>query len=90
MVSRFNAELSEIQSAQSGQHAPEGVTVFGQADRTVVDEVDRVADQMLMPRSWVIAQILKQWFEQRRSMELDMEQSWSGSYREVAGQAIAV
>jgi len=62
------------------------LTVYGQLERTAVDAIDRVAEQMLMPRSWVVTQILREWAE-RRSMEIhELEQSWNGSYREELGR----
>jgi predicted transcriptional regulator len=62
------------------------VTVFGQLDRKMVDAVDRVADQMLMPRSWVVTQILREWAERRTKEIHELEQSWNGSYREELGE----
>ena len=60
-------------------------TVFGKADRQTLDEIDRVADLMLMPRSWVVSQILREWSENRSAEINELEQSWNGSYREEAG-----
>jgi hypothetical protein len=58
------------------------ITVYGHIDRPTSDALDRLADQMLMPRSWVVSQILKEWAE-RRSTELHaLEDSWNGSARE--------
>ena len=64
----------------------EGLTVFGQLDRPAVDAIDRVAEQMLMPRSWVVTQILREWAERRSSEIHELEQSWNGSYREELGR----
>ena len=62
------------------------MTVYGQIDRRTLDAVDRVAEQMLMPRSWVVTQILREWAE-RRSVEIhELEESWNGSYREELGR----
>ena len=61
-------------------------TVYGKADRQTLDEIDRVADQMLMPRSWVVSQILREWSEGRSAEIAELEQSWNGSYREEAGE----
>jgi predicted transcriptional regulator len=58
------------------------VTVYGHVDRATADALDRIADQMLMPRSWVVSQILKEWAE-RRSIEVHaLEVSWNESTRE--------
>ena len=60
-------------------------TVFGQADAATLAAIDQVADQMLMPRSWVVSQILREWSE-NRAAEIDaLEQSWNGSVREELG-----
>ena len=48
--------------------------------------IDRVAEQMLMPRSWVVTQILREWAERRSSEIHELEQSWNGSYREELGR----
>jgi len=62
------------------------VAVFGHADRATLAEIDQVADQMLMPRSWVVSQILREWSE-RRSLEIhELEESWNGSVLEEIGQ----
>jgi hypothetical protein len=61
-------------------------TVYGQLDARTLAEVDQVTDQMLMPRSWVVAQIIREWAE-RRCLEIqELEESWNGSYREEVGQ----
>ena len=63
-------------------------TVYGSCDPRTLAAIDRVAEQMLMPRSWVVAQILREWSE-RRSAEIHaLEESWNGSYREVAGDPL--
>lgn len=62
------------------------LTVYGQLDRPAVDAIDRVAEQMLMPRSWVVTQILREWAERRSSEIHELEQSWNGSYREELGR----
>ena len=63
------------------------VTVYGQLDARAIVSIDRVADQMLMPRSWVVSQILREWSE-RRSVEIHaLEESWNGSYREHLGES---
>jgi hypothetical protein len=62
--------------------AQSNVTVYGHIDRPTADALDRIADQMLMPRSWVVSQILKEWAE-RRSIEVHaLEVSWNESTRE--------
>jgi predicted transcriptional regulator len=66
--------------------AQSSITVFGHLDARTITEIDQVADQMLMPRSWVVTQILREWSE-RRTIELhELEESWNGSYREEAGE----
>jgi hypothetical protein len=63
-------------------------TVYGSCDPRTLAAIDRVAEQMLMPRSWVVAQILREWSE-RRSAEIHaLEESWNGSFREVAGDSL--
>ena len=62
------------------------LTVYGQLDRQAVDAIDRVAEQMLMPRSWVVTQILREWAERRSTEIHELEQSWNGSYREELGR----
>jgi hypothetical protein len=62
------------------------LTVYGQLERDAVDAIDRVADQMLMPRSWVVTQILREWAERRSSEIHELEESWNGSYREELGR----
>jgi predicted transcriptional regulator len=62
------------------------VTVYGHLDRRTLDAVDRVAEQMLMPRSWVVTQILREWAERRSAEIHELEESWNGSYREELGR----
>lgn len=62
------------------------LTVYGQLDRPAVDTIDRVAEQMLMPRSWVVTQILREWAERRSTEIHELEHSWNGSYREELGR----
>jgi predicted transcriptional regulator len=62
------------------------VTVYGRLDRKAAEAVDRVADQMLMPRSWVVTQILREWAERRTAEIHELEQSWNGSCREELGE----
>ncbi len=72
--------VSKLDKAKIG---PDEVTVYGKLDRKSVDAIDRVADQMLMPRSWVVAQIIREWAE-RRSIEItSAEQSWNDSFKEI-------
>ena len=62
--------------------------VFGQVDLDVAHEIDEVAEQMLMPRSWVVAQILREWYEDRRreaGHAVVAEQAWGQSLRAVVG-----
>ena len=75
-------------SAGGGQGAPDGVAVFGRVDSRCVEAIDRVADQMLMPRSWVVSQILKEWFERRAGLEVPPPGglSWDDSFREILGR----
>ena len=75
-----------VSKLSSNSVTDEGLTVFGQLDRPAVDAIDRVAEQMLMPRSWVVAQILREWAERRSSEIHELEQSWNGSYREELGK----
>jgi hypothetical protein len=61
-------------------------TVLGHLDAQTLAEVDQVTEQMLRPRSWVVAQIIREWAE-RRSIEIqELEESWNGSIREQVGQ----
>ena len=55
------------------------IHMYGQVDASVAAEIDRVAEQMVMPRSWVVAQILQEWVERQR-MEV-AGQSWEGAIR---------
>ena len=72
----------------TGHGAPDGVTVFGCLDAQCVEAIDRVADQMLMPRSWVVSQILREWFERRAGLEVPPPGglSWDDSFREILGR----
>ena len=63
--------------------------VFGQPDRSTLDAIDRMAEQMLMPRSWVVTQILREWAEGRAAEARVLEESWNGSYREHLARAAA-
>jgi hypothetical protein len=69
--------------------APDGVTVFGQVESPCVDFIDRVAEQMLMPRSWVVAQIIKEWVERRSNLDLKPigGESWDDSFKEILGRS---
>lgn len=63
-------------------------TVYGTIDEQCLGEIDQIAEQMMMPRSWVVSQIIKEWCE-RRQAELRQEvseQSWEDSYSEVIGR----
>src|SRR5688500_10176304 len=64
---------------------PDAVTVFGQVEPQCADLIDRVAEQMLMPRSWVVSQILKEWVERRQSLDAKPigGLSWDDSFREI-------
>ena len=74
------------QSRKQASLRPNDITVYGHLDCRTVEAIDRLADQMLMPRSWVVSQILREWSE-RRSLEIhELEESWNGSYREEIGQ----
>ncbi|MDB5321248.1 MAG: hypothetical protein JWN40_2879 [Phycisphaerales bacterium] len=78
------SELSKKKNKAS--LTPNDLTVYGHLDCRTVEAIDRLADQMLMPRSWVVSQILREWSE-RRSIEInELEESWNGSYREEIGQ----
>ncbi|HSI36455.1 MAG: hypothetical protein ACAI43_24045 [Phycisphaerae bacterium] len=57
-------------------------SVYGQAAPDCLAELDRTAEQMLMPRSWVVSQILQQWYEQRQVERPVTEQSWDDGYAE--------
>ncbi|HEY7119189.1 MAG TPA: hypothetical protein VH475_21550 [Tepidisphaeraceae bacterium] len=65
---------------------PSEVTVYGHLDCATLDAIDRMGDQMVMPRSWVVAQILREWAERRSAEIHELEQSWNGSYREELGR----
>jgi predicted transcriptional regulator len=77
--------VSETSVATATSTRP-STTIYGHLDTRTLAEIDQVADQMLMPRSWVVTQILREWSE-RRTIELhELEESWNGSYREEAGE----
>jgi hypothetical protein len=78
MVSRVKQQSNVVKQAD--------LTIYGNVDRESVDAIDRVAEQMLMPRSWVVTQILREWAERRSSEIHELEQSWNGSYREELGR----
>ena len=83
MVSKLSNR--DVKNAPPSSSVDE-VTVYGRVDAQTVVSIDRVADQMLMPRSWVVSQILREWSE-RRSVEVHaLEESWDGSYREHLGE----
>lgn len=87
MNDKRNPERLAAQSLNQRAHAEGGeVAVYGLIDRRFVQEIDRVADQMLMPRSWVVSQIVREWVERRTSECGELEQSWNDSYREVIGR----
>ena len=73
-------------SPENKASADADLTVYGQLERPAVDAIDRVAEQMLMPRSWVVTQILREWAERRSTEIHELEQSWNGSYREELGR----
>ena len=68
--------------------AQDELTVFGQLERPSVEFIDRLAEQMLMPRSWVVSQILKEWVERRQSLDAKPigGQSWDDSFKEILGR----
>ena len=74
-------------SKEAGAPAPSGPDVFGQADRPTLTAIDQLAEQMMMPRSWVVTQILREWAEGRVAELRALEESWNGSYREQLGRA---
>ena len=73
-------------STQSASKRPEA-PVFGQPDHHTLRAIDQLAEQMMMPRSWVVTQILREWAEGRVAELRALEQSWNGSYREQLGRA---
>ena len=78
--------MSEVSSRKHAPLNPADLTVYGHIDSRTVEAIDRLADQMLMPRSWVVSQILREWSE-RRTLEIhELEESWNGSIREELGQ----
>jgi hypothetical protein len=72
--------------SNAGAPAQQDVTVYGHLDAATLDAIDRMGDQMVMPRSWVVAQILREWAERRSAEIHELEQSWNGSYREELGR----
>ena len=94
-VSKLGANMTDTEmrpvpasGCGSGQGTPDGVTVFGRVEAQCVEAIDRVADQMLMPRSWVVSQILREWFERRAGLEVPPPGglSWDDSFREILGR----
>jgi hypothetical protein len=79
-------KLSKKIAAAVAAPAGDEVTVYGPIDRRTLEAVDRVAEQMLMPRSWVVTQILREWAERRSAEIHELEESWNGSYREELGR----
>jgi hypothetical protein len=79
-----------MSNAKQAVRTKSGLTVFGQADVETLGAVDRVADQMLMPRSWVVTQILREWAERRSAEIHELERSWNGSVREEMGDLARV
>jgi hypothetical protein len=78
------SKLSNVKRAtKTVEPRADEVTVYGHLDAGTLAEVDRVADQMMMPRSWVVGQICKEWAEQRSAELNALEASWNGSYREL-------
>ena len=67
---------------------PDDLTVFGQLERPSVEFIDRLAEKMLMPRSWVVSQILKEWVERRHSLDAKPigGLSWDDSLKEILGR----
>ena len=84
MVSKLS-NVKQQQSPRRPTAATDEHTVYGPCDARTLAAVDRVADQMLMPRSWVVTQILREWAERRSTEVGALEQSWNGSYREQLG-----
>lgn len=81
MVSTLRNNRKSSPAAHTHARSPEGV-VYGNPDRHTLEAIDQVAEQMLMPRSWVVSQILREWAESRAAEHRVLEESWSGSYRE--------
>ena len=88
MASKLKETRKSSKKAAPPPAAPStgDVTVYGHLDRRTVDAIDRVAEQMLMPRSWVVTQILREWAERRSAEIHELEESWNGSYREELGR----
>jgi hypothetical protein len=89
-LSRTRKSSSKPKAERKPQPRPQPkageTSVYGSCDADTLAAIDRVADQMLMPRSWVVCQILREWAE-RRSTEINaLESSWNGSYREELGR----
>jgi hypothetical protein len=91
---RIGPESSDLEGGYAELAAPvvsassEGITVFGELEPACVATIDRIADQMLMPRSWVVSQILREWFEKRMGLEKPPlgGESWDDSIREILGR----
>jgi hypothetical protein len=66
--------MSHASSSKHSQ-AP-GVTVYGHLDAETLRAIDRTADLMLMPRSWVVSQILREWHETRNADAISVETAW--------------
>ena len=78
--------ISAVNRKEAASSESNLTTVFGHLDAKTLAEVDQVTEQMLMPRSWVVTQIIREWAE-RRSIEIqELEESWNGSIREQVGQ----
>ena len=75
-------------SSKSASHSKRSeAAVFGQPDHHTLRAIDQLAEQMMMPRSWVVTQILREWAEGRVAELRALEQSWNGSYREQMARA---
>jgi hypothetical protein len=70
------------QTSQTNQTNRPEHSVYGQAAPDCLAELDRTAEQMLMPRSWVVSQIIQQWYEQRRGERTTAERAWDDGYAE--------
>ena len=82
MVSKLSNVKGSSKKSKPTERQADEVTVYGHLDAKTLEAIDRVADQMLMPRSWVVSQICKEWAERRSSEIHALEESWNGSYRE--------
>ena len=78
----MNDNTKTIDNRPSHSRVETQTQVFARIERRYVNEIDRVADQMLMPRSWVVEQILKEWVERRQAEIHWCEDSWNGSIKE--------